>query len=98
LTSAAWTLLLIATAQLCPSAGVCLQQVGLFPTYAWLRSFELDQKTVLHVLQVVMLFPRPFWPVDADMFGRVGETTADRGEFFLFYSYTHVCGCGSFQK
>ena len=28
------------------------------------------------------------------MFGRVAETTAGRGEFFLFYSYTHVCGCG----
>ena len=44
------------------------------------------------VSQVVMLFSRPFWPVDADMFGRVAETTAERGEFFLFYSYTHVCG------
>ena len=39
-----------------------------------------------------MLFPRPFWPVDADMFGRVADMTAERGEFFLFYSYTHVCG------
>ena len=42
-----------------------------------------------------MLFPHPFWPVDADMFGRVAETTVDRGEFFLFYSYAHVCGCGT---
>ena len=50
------------------------------------------------MLQVVMLFPRPFWPVEADMFGRVAETTADRGEFFLFYSYTHVCGCGQLAQ
>ena len=42
-----------------------------------------------------MLFAQPFWPIDADMFGRVAETTADRGEFFLFYSYTNVCGCAS---
>ncbi len=53
------------------------------------RTSSLD---IPRLSQVVMLFPRPFWPVDADMFGRVADTTAERGEFFLFYSYTHVCG------
>ena len=39
-----------------------------------------------------MLFPYAFWPPAADMFGRMAETTAQRGEFFLFYSYAHVGG------
>ncbi len=44
------------------------------------------------VPQVVLLFPRQFWPKDADMFGRVAETTAERGDFFLFYSYADLAG------
>jgi hypothetical protein len=43
-------------------------------------------------LQVVLLFPRQFWPKDADMFGRIAETTAERGDFFLFYSYADLAG------
>lgn len=39
-----------------------------------------------------MLFPRQFWPKDADMFGRVAETTKERGDFFLFYSYADLAG------
>lgn len=42
--------------------------------------------------KVVMLFPRQFWPKDADMFGRVAETTKERGDFFLFYSYADLAG------
>ena len=26
------------------------------------------------------------------MFGRVAESTTERGEFFLFYSYAHISG------
>ena len=43
-------------------------------------------------VQVVLLFPRQFWPKDADMFGRIAETTAERGDFFLFYSYADLAG------
>ena len=43
-------------------------------------------------MQVVLLFPRQFWPKDADMFGRIAETTAERGDFFLFYSYADLAG------
>ena len=46
-----------------------------------------------HVLaaQVVMLFPRSFWG-GLDMFGRIAPSVDQRGEFFLFYSYTHISG------
>ena len=40
----------------------------------------------------MLLFPRQFWPKDADMFGRIAETTAERGDFFLFYSYADLAG------
>lgn len=50
-------------------------------------------------LQVVLLFPRQFWPKDADMFGRAAETTAERGDFFLFYSYADLAGeCVPFKQ
>ena len=52
-----------------------------------------QHESLLKVLpQVVLLFPRQFWPKGADMFGRVAETVADRGEFFLFYSYADLAG------
>jgi lysine-specific histone demethylase 1 len=41
--------------------------------------------------QVVLLFARPFWG-KPDMFGRIAPRAADRGEFFLFYSYAHISG------
>ena len=44
------------------------------------------------VSQVVLLFPHVFWGDNVDMFGRVAESTTERGEFFLFYSYAHISG------
>jgi lysine-specific histone demethylase 1 len=41
--------------------------------------------------QIVMLFPYAFWR-KTDMFGRIAKSVADRGEFFLFYSYNHLSG------
>ena len=38
-----------------------------------------------------MLFPHAFWG-KPDMFGRIAGAAADRGEFFLFYSYAHISG------
>ena len=38
-----------------------------------------------------MLFPRSFWG-GLDMFGRIAPSVDQRGEFFLFYSYTHISG------
>lgn len=52
----------------------------------------LPKAPCVWVPQVVLLFPRQFWSKDADMFGRVAETTADRGDFFLFYSYADLAG------
>ena len=43
-------------------------------------------------MQVVLLFPRQFWPTDADMFGRMAETTAERGDFNLFYPQADLAG------
>lgn len=43
-------------------------------------------------LQVVLLFPYIFWDDSKDMFGRVADEPAARGEFYLFYSYAHVSG------
>ena len=42
-------------------------------------------------LQVAMLFPHSFWG-GLDMFGRIAPCVARRGEYFLFYSYTHISG------
>ncbi len=48
---------------------------------------------VLHdPLQVVLLFPHQFWPKGTDMFGHIAETTEERGDFFLFYSYADLAG------
>ncbi len=52
----------------------------------------LPKSCLCLVPQVVLLFPWQFWPKDADMFGRVAETTAERGDFFLFYSYADLAG------
>ena len=38
-----------------------------------------------------MLFPHSFWG-GLDMFGRIAPCVAHRGEYFLFYSYTHISG------
>lgn len=38
-----------------------------------------------------MLFEEDFWG-STDMFGRLAPSTADRGKFFLFYSYTGISG------
>ena len=40
----------------------------------------------------VMRFETPFWDTAVDTFGRVAATRNARGEFFLFYSYVHLCG------
>ena len=42
-------------------------------------------------LQVAMLFPHSFWG-GLDMFGHIAPCVARRGEYFLFYSYTHISG------
>lgn len=42
--------------------------------------------------QILLLFPETFWGTAYDMFGRVGEGRADRGEAFLFYSCAHISG------
>ena len=39
-----------------------------------------------------MLFPHQFWPKGTDMFGHIAETTEERGDFFLFYSYAELAG------
>ena len=41
-----------------------------------------------------MLFPHSFWG-GLDMFGRIAPCVAHRGEYFLFYSYTHISGGAS---
>jgi len=41
--------------------------------------------------QVALLFPRCFWG-ELDMFGRVAPSTAERGQFFLFYSSAGIAG------
>lgn len=43
------------------------------------------------MVQVVLLFPEPFWG-EKDMFGRVAELSEQRGEFYLFYSYAGISG------
>lgn len=43
-------------------------------------------------MQVVLLFPHQFWPKGTDMFGHIAETTEERGDFFLFYSYAELAG------
>ncbi|KAJ0249504.1 Protein FLOWERING LOCUS D [Hirschfeldia incana] len=42
--------------------------------------------------KVAMLFPIVFWGTDLDTFGHLTEDPANRGEFFLFYSYAQVAG------
>mmetsp|Transcript_12455 Transcript_12455/g.41022 ORF Transcript_12455/g.41022 Transcript_12455/m.41022 type:complete len:772 (+) Transcript_12455:49-2364(+) len=39
-----------------------------------------------------MLFAEAFWRDDLDTFGRVAESTDERGRFFLFYSYRDISG------
>eukprot|EP00887_Chlorella_sp_A99_P000274 scaffold13.g274.t1 len=41
---------------------------------------------------ILLLFPAAFWGSGYDMFGRVAEGAADRGEAFLFYSCAHISG------
>ena len=43
-------------------------------------------------MQVILLFPHAFWGDQLDMFGHVAEMREERGEAFLFYSYTHISG------
>lgn len=42
--------------------------------------------------KVVILFPFDFWDGRIDTFGHLTEDSAQRGEFFLFYSYSSVSG------
>ncbi|RWR89924.1 lysine-specific histone demethylase 1 1 [Cinnamomum micranthum f. kanehirae] len=42
--------------------------------------------------KVAMLFPFDFWGGGIDTFGHLTEETSNRGEFFLFYSYSSVSG------
>ncbi|CAM0148248.1 unnamed protein product [Urochloa decumbens] len=42
--------------------------------------------------KVVMLFPYDFWDGRIDTFGHLTEDSCQRGEFFLFYSYSSVSG------
>ncbi|XP_010534911.1 PREDICTED: lysine-specific histone demethylase 1 homolog 2 [Tarenaya hassleriana] len=42
--------------------------------------------------KVAMLFPYVFWGEDLDTFGCLGQSSIDRGEFFLFYAYHTVSG------
>ncbi|KAK8651831.1 hypothetical protein V6N13_141410 [Hibiscus sabdariffa] len=42
--------------------------------------------------KVAMIFPRVFWGEELDTFGCLNETSDNRGEFFLFYSYHTVSG------
>ena len=42
--------------------------------------------------KVVMLFPHDFWDGKIDTFGHLTEDSGQRGEFFLFYSYSSVSG------
>jgi hypothetical protein len=43
-------------------------------------------------VQVILLFPSAFWGDKLDMFGHVAGSREERGEAFLFYSYTHISG------
>ncbi|ONK74084.1 uncharacterized protein A4U43_C03F2610 [Asparagus officinalis] len=42
--------------------------------------------------KVVMLFSHDFWGGEIDTFGHLTEDSSQRGEFFLFYSYSSVSG------
>lgn len=42
--------------------------------------------------KVVLLFPYDFWDGRIDTFGHLTEDSGQRGEFFLFYSYSSVSG------
>ncbi|XVE50377.1 hypothetical protein DITRI_Ditri01bG0157900 [Diplodiscus trichospermus] len=42
--------------------------------------------------KVAMIFPHVFWGEDLDTFGCLNDTSDNRGEFFLFYSYHTVSG------
>ncbi|KAE8679103.1 Lysine-specific histone demethylase 1-like protein 2 [Hibiscus syriacus] len=42
--------------------------------------------------KVAMIFPHVFWGEELDIFGCLNETSDNRGEFFLFYSYRTVSG------
>lgn len=42
--------------------------------------------------KVAMLFPHDFWGGEIDTFGHLTEDSSQRGEFFLFYSYSSVSG------
>lgn len=42
--------------------------------------------------KVAMVFPHNFWGEDLDTFGSLRESSHQRGEFFLFYSYHTVSG------
>jgi hypothetical protein len=74
---------------LAPAAGLLTQLSETETMHACMRLWPSE---ATHSVQVVLLFPRQFWPKDADMFGRIAETTAERGEFFLFYSYADLAG------
>ena len=42
--------------------------------------------------KVAMLFSHDFWGGEIDTFGHLTEDSSQRGEFFLFYSYSSVSG------
>uniref|UniRef100_A0A0E0CRP4 SWIRM domain-containing protein n=1 Tax=Oryza meridionalis TaxID=40149 RepID=A0A0E0CRP4_9ORYZ len=42
--------------------------------------------------KVVLLFPYDFWDGRIDTFGHLTDDSGQRGEFFLFYSYSSVSG------
>ena len=61
------------------------------------RNAQLSQPSLPHSLplkplQVILLFPSVFWGDQLDMFGHVAGSREERGEAFLFYSYTHISG------
>lgn len=42
--------------------------------------------------KILMLFPHDFWGGEIDTFGHLSKDSSQRGEFFLFYSYSSVSG------
>lgn len=75
----------------CPSS-VCVCVHACRITMSSSSSERLSYLLNTITLQVILLFPAPFWGDQLDMFGHVAEEGADRGEAFLFYSYTHISG------
>ena len=58
-----------------------------------LQKKEAIQRLGFGVLnKVAMLFPFDFWGGGIDTFGCLTDNEANRGEFFLFYSYSSVSG------